>query len=113
MSEETLQKARKELNEIPGEKEDKVKSLREKIAALQEQGKLPKNCRMDDKMLVRFLRANKYDLDKSLNQYNNYQQFRYSIQCYLIRNRYQSEKIFLFMYMLCLDLRYQDYQWKN
>ena len=77
LSEEAQQKARKELNEIPGEKEDKVKSLREKIAALQEQGKLPKSCRTDNRTLVRFLRANKYDLEKSLNQYNNYHQFRY------------------------------------
>lgn len=77
LSEEALQKARKELNEIPEEKEGKIKSLREKITALQEHGKLPQNCRTDDRMMVRFLRANKYDVDKSLNQYNNYQQFRY------------------------------------
>ena len=78
LSEEALEKARKELNEIPQEKEQKIKSLREKIVALQEQGKLPRSCRTDNRMLVRFLRANKYDVDKSLNQYNNYQQFRYS-----------------------------------
>lgn len=77
LSEETLRKARKELNEIPEEKEQKIKSLREQIAALQEKGKLARNCRTDDRMLVRFLRANKYDVDKSLNQYSNYQQFRY------------------------------------
>jgi len=78
LSEETLEKARKELNEIPEEKEQKIKSLREKIVALQEQDKLPRNCRTDNRMLVRFLRANKYDVEKSLNQYSNYQQFRYS-----------------------------------
>lgn len=76
LSEETLQKARKELNEIPEEKEYKTKSLRENITALQEQGKLPKNCRTDDRMLVRFLRASKFNVDKSLSQYVNYQHFR-------------------------------------
>lgn len=76
LSEDTLLKARKELNEVPEEKEHKIKSLRERIAALQKQGKLPQNCRTDNRMIVRFLRANKYDVDKSLNQYSNYQQFR-------------------------------------
>lgn len=76
LSEETLEKARRELNEIPEEKEQKIKSLGEKITALQEQGKLPRNCRTDNRMLVRFLRANKYNVDKALNQYSNYQQFR-------------------------------------
>lgn len=77
LCEETLQKAKNELNEIPGEKEHKTQSLRAKIAALQEQGKLSQNCRTDNRMLVRFLRANKFDVDRSLAQYINYQHFRY------------------------------------
>ena len=76
LSEETLQKAREELHEVSEEKEHKMKSLREKIVALQEEGKLSQDCRTDNRMLIRFLRANKYDVDKSINQYNNYQQFR-------------------------------------
>ena len=77
VSEDALQKAKTELNEVPKERVEKTEWLRGKIIELQQEGKLPLNCRIDDRMLVRFLRGNKFDTDKSLSQYVNYQNFRW------------------------------------
>lgn len=76
LPEDVLQKAKIELNEVPEERGAKTESLRGKIVELQRQDKLPQNCRIDDRMLVRFLRGNKFDVDKSLLQYINYHNFK-------------------------------------
>ena len=76
LPEDALLKANNELNEVPEERAAKTESLRGKIGDLQRRDKLPQNCRTDDRMLVRFLRGNKFDVDKSLSQYTNYQNFR-------------------------------------
>ena len=76
LSEETLLKARNELNEIPGEKEEKVQSFRLRIQDAQHRNQLLQRARVDDRMLVRFLRIKKYNVDKAMNLYLNYYRFR-------------------------------------
>ena len=76
LHEETLLKARNELNEIQGEKEEKVEMFRKGIQDAQARNELPERARLDDRMLIRFLRARKYSVDKALYLYTNYYRFR-------------------------------------
>ena len=76
LSEETLLKARKELNEIAGEKEEKVELLRQRIKDAQCRNELPQCTRVDDRMLIRFLRVKKYNVDKAMHKYTSYHRFR-------------------------------------
>lgn len=76
LHEETSLKARNELNEIPGEKEEKIELFRLRIKDAQRRNQLLQRTRVDDRMLVRFLRVKKYDVDKAMNLYSNYYCFR-------------------------------------
>ena len=76
LNEAMLLKARKELNEIPGEKEEKVELLRQKIKDAQCRNELPSHTRLDDRMLIRFLRVKKYNIDKAMHKYASYHRFR-------------------------------------
>ena len=76
LHEETLLKARIELNEITGEKEEKIESLRQRIKDAQTSNEIPQHARLDIKTLVRFLRARKYDVDKAMHLYSSYYRFR-------------------------------------
>ena len=76
LSEETLLKARKELNEIPGEKEEKVKLFRQRIKDAQSRNELSQHTRLDDRTLIRFLRVKKYNVDKTMHRYVSYHRFR-------------------------------------
>ena len=75
LNEGTMLKARKELNEIPGEKEEKLELFQKRIRDSQS-SELPQRARQDDRMLVRFLRARKYNVDKALHLYFSYHRFR-------------------------------------
>lgn len=76
LQEATLVKARNELNEIPGEKEEKVELFRQRIKDAAISDPLLRCTRTDDRMLVRFLRVKKYDVDKALHLYSSYYLFR-------------------------------------
>ena len=76
LDEETLLKARKELNEIPGEKEEKVELLRKRIKDAQCRNELPQHTRIDDRTIIRFLRVKKYNVDKVMHKYISYHRFR-------------------------------------
>lgn len=76
LNEETLLKARKELNEVPGEKEEKLEMFRKRIKDAQTRNELPQHARLDDRMLIRFLRTRKYNVDKALHHYLCYYRFR-------------------------------------
>ena len=75
LNEDTMLKARKELNEIPGEKEEKLELFQKRVRDTQS-NELPQRARQDDRMLVRFLRARKYNVDKALHLYFSYHRFR-------------------------------------
>ena len=76
LHEETLQKARTELNEIQGEKEEKVELFRQRIKDAQCCNELPQRTRLDNRMLIRFLRVKKYNIDKAMHLYRSYHRFR-------------------------------------
>ncbi|XP_070563617.1 alpha-tocopherol transfer protein-like isoform X2 [Ptychodera flava] len=61
LSEKSLEKARQELNEDPETREEKIDELRAKFAKEKPEVKLPP----DDAFLVRFLRNNKFDVQKA------------------------------------------------
>ena len=73
---ETLLKARDELNEIPEEKQDKIDLLRSAVLNAMDRHQLPRNARVDDKMLIRLLRPKKYNVEKALKLYINYHRLR-------------------------------------
>ena len=76
LHEETLLKARQELNEIPGDKEAKVELLRLRIKDAQRRNELAQQTLIDDRTLTRFLRAKKYNIDKAMHLYSSYHRFR-------------------------------------
>ena len=76
LNEDTMLKARKELNEIPGEKEEKLELFQKRIRDAQSRNEFPQCARLDDRTLVRFLRARKYNVDKALHLYFSYHRFR-------------------------------------
>ena len=76
LQEETLLKARNELNEIPEEKQEKIDLLRSNIRDAIDRHELPRTARVDDRMLVRFLRPKKYNVEKALRLYTNYYRLR-------------------------------------
>ena len=76
LHEEAILKARKELNEIPGEKEAKVELFRQRIKNAQRRRELAQHTLIDDRTLVRFLRAKKYNIDKAMDLYSSYHRFR-------------------------------------
>lgn len=76
LNEDAMLKARNELNEIPGEKEEKLELFQKRIRDAQSRNEFPQRARVDDRTLVRFLRARKYNVDKALHLYYSYHRFR-------------------------------------
>ena len=80
----TLEKARRELNEDPEQRQTKVDELRSKIenweadsADPDEQGlSFPQNKVEDDRFLLSFLRTKKFDVDRACTLFVNYHKFR-------------------------------------
>lgn len=80
----TLEKAVKELNEVPEKRLEKIEELRSKIEAWEadpndpdEQGlTFPTSRIEDDKFLIRFLRAKKFEVDRACKLFVNYHKFR-------------------------------------
>ena len=77
----TLEKAEKELFEVPEKRGEAITALRERIDQWtptpedeHEQGLV--FSRKDDKFLLRFLRTKKFDIDRSLQLYVNYHKYR-------------------------------------
>ena len=78
ISGETLEKAKRELGEVPERRAEDIQQLREKInqweQSPEEEGlSFP---RKDDKFLLRFLRARKFDQDRALQLFINYHKYR-------------------------------------
>ena len=81
ISGETLEKAQRELGEIPEKRGEFIKQLREKIEEFEassppdfEEVEL---VRRDDRFLLMFLRARKFDLPRALQLYLNYYMYRH------------------------------------
>lgn len=86
----TLQKARKELREVPEKRSEYVRQLRKAIEAYKRQ---PGEedvvfTRTDGKFLLVFLRARKFDVDRALQVYVNYHKYRHK-HSYLFTKRSQ------------------------
>lgn len=78
----TLEKAKKELFEVPEKRGELITQLREKIdswtpSVEDEDEQSLTFARKDDKFLLRFLRSRKFDLDRSLQLYVNYYKYRH------------------------------------
>lgn len=83
----TLDKARKELFEVPEERLQKVTELRERV---EEAEKFPEYegvvfARRDGRFLLRFLRARKFNVDRALQLYLNYYKYRHK-HAHLLRD---------------------------
>ena len=78
----TLEKAMKELNEDPDKREEQIKEFRERLEAWRPnpEDPLEENLQLgrvdEDKFLLCFLRARKFDLDRAVTLYVNYFKFR-------------------------------------
>ncbi len=78
----TLEKAIKELNEDPDKRNDQIEEFRGKLEAWQPnpEDSLEENLQLsridDDKFLLRFLRARKFDQDRAVTLFVNYFKFR-------------------------------------
>lgn len=67
-----------ELFEVPEERLDKIAELREKIIVAQRSSEHKGIfSRQDDSFLLRFLRAKKFDVERSLQLYLNYYKYRH------------------------------------
>ena len=78
ISGETLEKAKRELGELPERRAEDIQQLRERVGqweqSPEEEGlSFP---RKDDKFLLRFLRARKFDQDRALQLFINYHKYR-------------------------------------
>ena len=76
ISGETLEKAMRELGEVPEKRPEAIQELREKIEHISEEEGLTFE-RKDDKFLLRFLRARKFNSDRALQLYVNYYRYRH------------------------------------
>ena len=77
----TLEKARRELFEDPATRLESIAQLRERVEQWRPSGTeegldLLEQGRKDDRFLLRFLRAKKFDVERSLQLYVNYHKFR-------------------------------------
>ena len=78
----TLEKAVKELNEDPERREEQIKELRERLEGWHPNPEDPLEANLqlaridDDKFLLCFLRARKFDLDRATTLFVNYFKFR-------------------------------------
>lgn len=79
ISGETLEKARKELNEDPETREEAVAELRAKIEEVEGSHEFEgvTFARKDGKFLLRFLRAKKFDVERATRLYCNYYLYRH------------------------------------
>ena len=80
ISGETLERARRELNEQPEKRAEAIQELRERIEQW-ERSPPPEEAgltfaRKDESFLLRFLRARKFDLDRALQLYVNFYKYR-------------------------------------
>jgi len=80
ISGETLERARKELNEEPDKRAEAIQELKERIDQW-ERNPPPEEAgltfaRKDESFLLRFLRARKFDLDRALQLYINFYRYR-------------------------------------
>jgi retinaldehyde-binding protein 1 len=75
----TLEKARRELFEVPAERLTRLAELRGRIAEAEKGSDLKGVvfARQDDRFLLRFLRARKFDVERSLQLYLNYYKYRH------------------------------------
>ena len=76
----TLTKAMKELGENPNTRDDTIAELKQRICGWVPNGgerDIEFSRSDDDKFLLAFLRARKFDVDKALQLYVNYHQFRH------------------------------------
>ena len=73
----TLEKARRELREVPEKRLECIRSLRKAIEGYDRQPDEEEVVfqRNDDKFLLRFLRARKFDVDRALQLYVNYYKY--------------------------------------
>lgn len=82
ISGETLEKAMKELGEIPEKRMDVIEELRTRLMSWEADANDPHEKGLtlhrieDDKFLLRFLRARKFDLDRSTQLFVNYFKYR-------------------------------------
>lgn len=79
ISGETLAKARRELREDPEQRPEAIEELRRRILAYEAdpQSEPFPFGRSDDRFLLRFLRARKFDTDRALQLFLNYWRFRH------------------------------------
>lgn len=75
LSVDVLEKAKRELNEIPEQRVEFIRELRERIATRPDE-ELAMFSRGDDAFLLCFLRARKFDVERSLELYVNYHSHR-------------------------------------
>ena len=87
----TLQKARKELREVPEKRSECVRQLRKAIEAYRRQPGEEDVVfqRTDGKFLLMFLRARKFDVDRALQVYVNYYKYRHK-HSYLFARKSQA-----------------------
>lgn len=76
ISGDTLDKAMKELGEDPNTRDDHIAELKRRIRIKGSERDVLLARVDDDKFLLAFLRARKFDVDKALQLYLNYHQFR-------------------------------------
>lgn len=76
LSAETLEKAKKELNEVPEERTHAIEELRENARKANETENLTLEGLDDDAFLLRFLRCKKFRQEDSLKKYLTYCRFK-------------------------------------
>lgn len=82
ISGESLERAKLELNEDPESRGKAIQDLKDRISSwkptrTEEKSVVLSNTRTEDRFLLMFLRARKFDLDKALQLYVNYHTFRH------------------------------------
>ncbi len=81
ISGETLEKAKRELREDPERRVEVIRELRTRIEAEERDPERAQDCltfeRKDDKFLLRFLRARKFNVDNALHLYINYYKYHH------------------------------------
>ena len=72
LSPETLEKAKRELNEDPNTRQQKIDDLRTKVKEKRPDIKLPP----EDAFIIRFLRNKKFDIDRAFKTLEHYYDLR-------------------------------------